>query len=72
MKRRISPVRWGRLLALWIAFFCTVPGTIFAVIHLDTGDPTLYTSTPGDNSGWQYEGQFGGLLWARRFPRTIS
>lgn len=33
-----------------------------AVILLETGDPTRNTSTPGDNSGWQYEGQFGGFL----------
>ena len=32
------------------------------VILLETGDPTHNTSTPGDNSGWQYEGVFGGFL----------
>jgi len=26
-----------------------------AVIFLDTPDPAHNTSTPGDNSGWQYE-----------------
>lgn len=29
-----------------------------AVMFSDTGDITHNTSTPGDNSGWQYEGKF--------------
>ncbi len=29
---------------------------------LATGDPAVHTSTPGDNSGWQYEGTFGSFL----------
>ena len=29
-----------------------------AIIFLESGDPQFHTSTPGDNSGWQYEGQF--------------
>ena len=29
-----------------------------AVMFLDTSDTTHNTSTPGDNSGWQYEGKF--------------
>lgn len=33
-----------------------------AVILLETADPTRNTTTPGDNSGWQYEGKFGGFL----------
>lgn len=33
-----------------------------AVIFLETPDPTHNTSTPGDNSGWQYEGKFVGFL----------
>lgn len=32
------------------------------VILTDSGDPSTNTSTPGDNSGWQYEGQFGSFL----------
>ena len=32
------------------------------VILLETADPTRNTSTPGDNSGWQYEGVWGGFL----------
>lgn len=33
-----------------------------AVIFLDSGDPTVRSSSPGDNSGWQYEGKFIGFL----------
>ncbi len=33
-----------------------------AVILLESADSTFHTTTPGDNSGWQYEGQFGGFL----------
>lgn len=33
-----------------------------AVIFLETPDPAHNTSTPGDNSGWQYEGKFVGFL----------
>ena len=51
----------GSLLALAIVFFGAVENAP-AVIHLDTGDPALYASTPGDNSGWQHEGRFGGFL----------
>lgn len=29
-----------------------------AVMFLETGDPGFNTTTPGDNSGWQYEGKF--------------
>ncbi len=63
MTRRSSPVRPGRFLTLTLALACAaLAGTASAVIHLDTGDPSLYTSTSGDNSGWQYEGNFGGYL----------
>jgi hypothetical protein len=33
-----------------------------AVIFLDTGDPIHNSSTPGDNSGWQFEGKFNSFL----------
>ncbi len=33
-----------------------------AVMFLDTPDPAHNTSTPGDNSGWQYEGKFNSFL----------
>lgn len=39
--------------------------TARAVILLDTGNPTVNTTAPGGtliNSGWQYEGEWGGLL----------
>ena len=29
-----------------------------AIIFFETGSTTHHTSTPGDNSGWQYEGKF--------------
>lgn len=32
------------------------------VICLDTADPQRRTTTPGDNSGWQYEGKFNDFL----------
>jgi len=35
-----------------------------AVIFLESGDPALHTTTPGDNSGWQYEGKFMTFLGA--------
>ena len=33
-----------------------------AVIFADTPDPLHNTTTPGDNSGWQYEGDVAGFL----------
>lgn len=33
-----------------------------AVVFSDTDDSMHNTSTPGDNSGWQYEGDVGGFL----------
>jgi hypothetical protein len=33
-----------------------------AVIFSETADPAYHTTTPGDNSGWQYEGKFGDFL----------
>jgi len=46
----------GTLLALGGA------GRSDAVIFLETADPAFHTSTPGDNSGWQYEGTFMSFL----------
>ena len=40
-----------------------------AVILMATDDPAANTSTPGDNSGWQYEGQFNGFLGTPIAPR---
>lgn len=39
------------------------------IILLGTADPNANTSTPGDNSGWQYEGQFNGFLGTPIGPR---
>ena len=33
-----------------------------AVIFLEMVNPAHHTSTPGDNSGWQYEGKFGNFM----------
>ncbi len=44
---------------------CLLAGLIShagAVIFLETDDPSHNTTTPGDNSGWQYEGKFGAFL----------
>ena len=37
-------------------------GRAEAVIFLATGDPSHNTTTPGDNSGWQFEGNFHDFL----------
>ncbi len=62
MKCRFTLSTWLRRLVLACAIFCAAAGNGLAVIHLDTGDPALYTTTPGDNSGWQYEGLFGAYI----------
>ena len=44
-----------------VAGLCLMAGLLQhseAVMFLDTADITHNTSTPGDNSGWQYEGKF--------------
>lgn len=45
---------------LWLALGWANPS--IAIIFLATGDPQHNASTPGDNSGWQYEGKFMGFL----------
>ncbi len=57
---------------MWMDFFrkhslgllvlLALAGRSEAIIFLDTPDPTHNTSTPGDNSGWQYEGKFNSFL----------
>jgi len=50
--------------ALFAVLFLTVYPT-GAVILFDTGDPSVNTTAPGgnlSNGGWQYEGDWGGLL----------
>ncbi len=51
-----------RPILLLVFAFCTAVRASFGVILGDSGDPAKNTSTPGDNSGWQYEGDFGGFL----------
>ena len=62
MMHRLNPMKRFRHWVLAFAISCAGAATSPAVTHLDTGDPSAYTSTPGDNSGWQYEGLFGGFL----------
>jgi len=50
---------------LGVLFFLGWTGCCDAVILLESGDPAFHTTTPGDNSGWQYEGKF---LWALGTP----
>ncbi len=61
MRRRFPLTRWLRLLAAGLLCVGGL-GKVSAVIHEDTGDSAAYTTTPGDNSGWQFEGQWGGFL----------
>ncbi len=56
---RIPPVRRA---ACVLGILCAMAQVASGIILLATGDPARNTSTPGDNSGWQYEGQFGGFL----------
>lgn len=51
-----SPFRRARLLALCWAVLGS--GEAGAVMFLDTDATGFNTTTPGDNSGWQYEGKF--------------
>jgi hypothetical protein len=55
-------MRWRRLFAHWVVLALAGGGVADAVIFLETGDPQRNSSTPGDNSGWQYEGRFLGFL----------
>jgi hypothetical protein len=46
------------VLSACLGFAIGISGQAHAVILLETADPTHNTTTPGDNSGWQYEGRF--------------
>ena len=46
--------------SVMLALACV--GNSGAVMFLATGDAQHNTSTPGDNSGWQYEGKFNSFL----------
>ena len=48
--------------ALWVWFVLGWANRSDAVIFLETADPQYHVSTPGDNSGWQYEGKFSYFL----------
>ena len=45
-------------IALRIGAAMMLVGSAAAVTFLDTADPLHNTTTPGDNSGWQFEGKF--------------
>ncbi len=49
-------------IALRIVAAMMLVGPAAAVTFLDTADPLHHTATPGDNSGWQFEGQFRSFL----------
>jgi len=54
-----------RLLGLGLSITLAATAPTQAVILYGTGDPTANTTAPAGalvNSGWQYEGQFGGFL----------
>ena len=43
-----------------------------AVIFLETADPLHNTTTPGDNSGWQYEGEFNLATPSGNFEKFLG
>lgn len=45
-----------------ILLLALLTARVQAVIFADTPDPLHNTTTPGDNSGWQYEGDVAGFL----------
>ena len=55
-------MRAGRSMVLGLWFVLGMVCRSDAVVFLETADPARNTSTPGDNSGWQYEGKFVGFL----------
>jgi len=52
----------GFSIALGFGVLFVTAARLDAVMFLDTQDPTHNTTTPGDNSGWQYEGKFMSFL----------
>jgi len=57
----ISQMILNRIIAIASAILLGAhPGA--AVMFWETADPSRNTSTPGDNSGWQYEGTLDGYL----------
>ena len=55
-------MQFGGSLALRVLLVMGLASRVNAVIFLETGDPQHNSSTPGDNSGWQYEGKFMSFL----------
>src|ERR1043165_3665729 len=58
---------WIVFLVLWLNLV-----SARAVIFYSTGDPNYNTTAPGDsltNSGWQYEGTWGGFLGTPIAPK---
>ena len=56
------PMRGCNVMALGCWLVLGWAGRSDAVIFAETGDPSFHSSTPGDNSGWQYEGKFSYFL----------
>lgn len=59
---KFSGMRFSALILFSVALFFGGAGRLYAIIFLETGDPQHNTTTPGDNSGWQYEGKFNSFL----------
>ena len=53
---------WFQKIILPASLSVCVQGISRGVIFTETGDPAHHSTTPGDNSGWQYEGQFNSFL----------
>ncbi len=51
-------MRTSLTIALRIGAAVVMAGPAVAVTFIDTADPLHNTTTPGDNSGWQFEGKF--------------
>ncbi len=67
--REFSAVMLFRRLICFLVIFCASARLAPGIILFDTGDPQRNTATPGDNSGWQFQGQFGGFLGTPIAPR---
>ena len=57
MGRRHVPALLAALL-----LFSVVPGTLRSIVFYSTDSVTANTTTPGDNSGWQFQGRFNNFL----------
>ena len=59
---KFDEMNFGKSTVLRTLLFVGMACRSDAVIFLDTPDPSHNTTTPGDNSGWQYEGKFMSFL----------